>query len=456
MTTRTFQFTVAAASGPSWFTTGQSVKTWKAIPGVNTVNDAWAGQTTLTVYGNPPGICRAWNGACVDQVRGEYLLVANGGHEDYAWNEVYAISLRTDSPKWYRLVDHSPSSAVNPALVSGSSTSSTPAGQALAPNKYAAMYADGRMRSVHGWYNTHFANGKAWLVTQGSPTGVGFSTPHAWSFNRSYVNGLGDQMPTAYGQAAQRWENNAGPWQWRGFAANGNLSTTAQGIPAWDDSPGVALDPVTGIIHTLHGSDQGDNQVSGYGTLNTNTGAITHTAYTPGATALGAAVVAYDPQWDGVAGDPNGTCRWRLFICIRSDGVLYVRKLVAGTWATPSVSATTIVAQTGVGAVYHAASKSMICADPVRSLNGNVYKVRIPTDGTFNYTPQSVWTVTPIAPASGSASLWTGTNAGLGGGYTYGKLRLVQNIGDGHDGIVLVNETSLPTYVYKLPLTEIS
>jgi hypothetical protein len=452
-TPRTFSLTLRAAVAATWFS-GQTAKTWIAIPGVNTVNDAWAGQSTLTVYGNPPGICRAWNGACVDQVRGEYLFVANGGHEDYAGNEVYALGLRQATPKWYRLLDHSPSSVINSYVHSGSgappaSTSSTAAGQGVNPDKYAAMYGDGRMRSVHGWYSTHFANNKAWLVTQGSPTGVGYSTPHAWSFDRGFVG-----LATAFGQTPLAWANNAGPWQWLGFSATGGMSTTAQGIPAWDDSPAVALDEVTGILHTLHGSDQGDGQVSGYGTLNTSTGAFTHTASAIGQTAWGAAVVAYDPQWDGVLGDPNGTCRWRLFIALNKTGGLYVRDLVAGTWSTPALSSSTFSAS-GVGAVYHSASRSMIAADPVRSGNGTVYKIRVPTNPTTGvYVPSATWAVTPITTVGG-ANPSTGSAAGLGGGYSYGKLRLVKNIPDGNDGIVLCTETANPTYVYKLPLTEI-
>ncbi len=37
-----------------------------------------------------------WTGGCSDQIRGEYLLPAQGGHNGYYGNEIYAIALRAD------------------------------------------------------------------------------------------------------------------------------------------------------------------------------------------------------------------------------------------------------------------------------------------------------------------------------------------------------------------------
>jgi hypothetical protein len=42
-----------------------------------------------------------------------------------------------------------------------------------------------------------------------------------------------------------------------------------------------------------------------------------------------------------------------------------------------------------------------------------------------------------------------------GGGNAFGKLRLVESISGGQDGIVICSGVTLPTYVYKLPAAEI-
>jgi len=56
--------------------------------------------------GDPGSIMAAWSGATYDPVRDALILPANGGHEDYGGNEVYAFSLASLS--WQRLTDPSP------------------------------------------------------------------------------------------------------------------------------------------------------------------------------------------------------------------------------------------------------------------------------------------------------------------------------------------------------------
>jgi hypothetical protein len=79
---------------------------------------------SVNVSTNPAGILDAWNGGTVDTKRSRMLLVANGGHDSWAGNEVYAI---TASPAGVaRIRDHSPltgSSSSQPALADGSPTS---------------------------------------------------------------------------------------------------------------------------------------------------------------------------------------------------------------------------------------------------------------------------------------------------------------------------------------------
>jgi len=56
--------------------------------------------------GDPASIMAAWSGATYDPVREALILPANGGHEDYGGNEVYAFSIASLS--WQRLTDPSP------------------------------------------------------------------------------------------------------------------------------------------------------------------------------------------------------------------------------------------------------------------------------------------------------------------------------------------------------------
>jgi hypothetical protein len=56
--------------------------------------------------GDPRSIMGAWSGGTYDPVRDALILPANGGHEDYGGNEVYAFSLASLS--WQRLTDPSP------------------------------------------------------------------------------------------------------------------------------------------------------------------------------------------------------------------------------------------------------------------------------------------------------------------------------------------------------------
>lgn len=448
--------TVAAGGGgsPTWFTSAAD-KAWIAVASVGTINVAFAGQVGISGATNG-GICDSWNPACVDQVRGEYLMVGNGGHDDYRGNEVYALALRIASPTWYRLLDHSPDSAILAAISATNSTSNTTGGQGQNPAGYAAMFTDGRRRAHHGWYDQIFHNGYAWNVNQGSPTGVGNSTSHAWKFNRNFAG-----IPTAAGGTPLAWTNNVGPWTWLGTSDTGNKASGAISAYSLGNNPAVALDPVTGKIWYAR-PDQG-NWFAGWGSLDTATEVIQGaSAPQPWQQALGQSCVCVDPAWDGVAGDPNNTCRWRFFVfSIQNSGNLAVLNLKAANpllfsaWTQITPSNPSALNDSGGGMVYHKASRSIIAANPVRSLNGNLTKVRVPTNADGTYNAAGTWTVSTVTTSGANPS--TGSSPGTnGGGYVFGKLRLMENIANGQDGIVICNGVTLPTYVCKLPATEIS
>ena len=60
------------------------------VPVTNTLSDV---SPSPVPPGSRHAIVTAWTGGCVDQDRGELILAANGGHTDYAGNEVYACQL---------------------------------------------------------------------------------------------------------------------------------------------------------------------------------------------------------------------------------------------------------------------------------------------------------------------------------------------------------------------------
>jgi hypothetical protein len=112
-----------AAAGPI-----QDVKpgTWYEIPNSKLRSVVPSAEPA----GDAVGIMDAWSGGVYDTDR-QQLVIWGGGHVDYAGNEVYAFGpLTSDTPRWTRLSDPSPSQT-------GSG----------------ATYSDGKPRSTHT-YNT--------------------------------------------------------------------------------------------------------------------------------------------------------------------------------------------------------------------------------------------------------------------------------------------------------------
>jgi hypothetical protein len=447
---RTITFNVEATGAPSWFS-AQSVKTWTAVASGATLQAAFSGQSVLS-GATFPTMAQAWTGGCVDQVRGDLIYPALGGHDDYRGNEVYACRIRAETPAWYRLNDHTPSSSM---VTTGTSTASTPGAQGWDPGGFAAMWADGRMRAVHGWESACYANGRVWYPSQSSPTGSGNSTGHAWSFDRGFAG-----LPSGPGGTPLAWANNAGPWEWLGTASAGNKTTSVQ-----DDvgvGPSYALDPVTGLIWTAVGNANASWMVR-YGSLNTQTEAIQFTNYNSGwdTPEFRWSCVVYDPAWDGVAGDPNNTCRWRYWVGIapNSNGLIVLNLKAANPYATSAwvgvvaTSNTSALSAAGLGAVYHKPSRSILLGDPA-SMGSSIYKLRVPTNGDGTYAG-GVWQVSTIT-AAGGANPGTGFGDGGTGWRAYSKFNIINDMGNGQSALVCCGGVTLPTYVYKLPTTEIT
>lgn len=448
MTTTTFTLSVQAANTgiPSWL--GEE-KQWVAVASASN-------QTVLNALSNPaqlslstsslPG--KSYNGACVDQSRGEYLWPANGGHNDYRGNEVFAICLRDENPSWYRLNDRSPQAMVDPPVTTSSSTVSTANrkdAQGHNPSGYTAMFQDGRMRAQHGWHGFVFANNRVWFPHQSSPSGIGYSTPHAWSFDRSHPD-----LANAPGQPPLAWSNDVGPWKWLGTSDAGAKLDQSKS-KSFDTAPPAAYDPISRKIWYCHEK----TALRLWASLDTTTEAIQSSVENVFASGIRS-------TWGVVANDPSDA--WRYFIVNSSDtqqlAVLDLKAsnpYVAAAWSVVSLSggAADILnaVRSGVGAVYHKPSKSILIYDPSDMRDGGIVKIRIPDAGTLG-----TWAVTKVDMV-GTTNPSTGVSTGggsAGGQYAWSKFNIVEDMGDGvTSALVVCMDPSLPTYVYRLPTTEI-
>ena len=139
---------------PAW-RQGQTVGEWRQIS-----NSALsAAPRAVNADGNtgPESKVIAWTGFAIDTRDSSIYSVANGGHHDYAGNEVNRIRLLDGAPRWTE------------------PRASTPSSQATESTSH---YADGRPTSRHTYYGALFneVRGRA-MVMGGSRWGDGW--PHS-------------------------------------------------------------------------------------------------------------------------------------------------------------------------------------------------------------------------------------------------------------------------------------
>jgi hypothetical protein len=145
-----------APSRPVW-RQGMTQWEWKEIAGssMNGVNP------TVLPSGNtgPSSRISTWQSLIVDDRSGRVWSAANGGHGDYAGNEVVALDLRSAAPSWSMVRQPSPSSTYTNDL---------------------SHFTDGRPNPVHTYFDGHYigrlgAAGKLMKVSGGFhwPNGTG-------------------------------------------------------------------------------------------------------------------------------------------------------------------------------------------------------------------------------------------------------------------------------------------
>jgi hypothetical protein len=376
-------------------------KTW-AQPSVNTLS-------AVAPSVMPPGttgqraICVAWTGGCVDPVRGELILAANGGHNDYYGNEVYAIAMRNDSPAWVRLTDPSPSSAIT--LQSSGATNTQHA------------YSDGKPRSVHGYGRTVFGNGRVWIPgLTGMAAGNSGTSSATYSFDRGACDGK--SLPLA---------SSASPWTFHGLA----FATIPSGV---DLEGGPAA------------YDRVDNKVWAF--AGTSYASPDQAFYSVDATATATVRV-----YNRINGNPTFSAMWAVvahdlrvaLIADRDSSKIWVLNLSnPGAGLTPIETGGTT--GTGGGAVYHKPSRAVLCWN---NSGTTLRKLAIPSNPLG-----SGYSWSTISAASGNSVSPQAFDGDFQG--CYSKFNIIEDMGNGQSALVLVTSNKSPVYVYKLPMGAIS
>jgi hypothetical protein len=116
---------------PAWVANAPNPGNFYELPGtaLSSVPPA------ITPAGSPDAKVTAWGTLVCDPVNSVIYGAANGGHTDYAGNEVDGIALNVANPAWVELRAPTPAASVTTA---------------------ADRYLDGRPASAHGYYTVQF------------------------------------------------------------------------------------------------------------------------------------------------------------------------------------------------------------------------------------------------------------------------------------------------------------
>jgi hypothetical protein len=134
-----------AAATPSWVS-NLPLWQWYSIP--NTALSSIEPSPRPAGNTGPSSKIIAWTGATLKRKGSIYLIGAAGGHADYAGNEVDALELNTESPRWKQLSPPSPHNQ----LITG-----------------AQYYLDTKPAATHTYYATQFIDARNRMLVIASP-----------------------------------------------------------------------------------------------------------------------------------------------------------------------------------------------------------------------------------------------------------------------------------------------
>ncbi|MEZ4459136.1 MAG: hypothetical protein R3E66_05310 [bacterium] len=108
----------------------------------------------VSIAGGLYGRIDAWNGLAASRARNTLYSAANGGHADYAGNEVYAFELGVDAPTWRILRQPTAANLIRRGNYND--------------QIYSDYYDDGRPGSTHSYYALHFLDSRGAIVRFGA------------------------------------------------------------------------------------------------------------------------------------------------------------------------------------------------------------------------------------------------------------------------------------------------
>jgi hypothetical protein len=405
-----------SGTAPTWFA-NQTERTWVQIAGGSGMTQAWqVGHRIADVAPSPlpPGadginaIHNNWTGGCANQSLGEYYLPAQGGHNGYYGNEVYALALRSETPTWQRIWGPTPNSQIltnDPGY-----------------NPPATSHADGNPRPVHGWYNPQCSgDGRIWLIgapAYGNPGGQWGTSVYSIDRNNLSAGWMyhGRLWPTIPGGApGSSFGFQSGPCA---YDRAGNIMYAAGDFAV---SNGVAqFNAATAVAAGAQSQSTGP-AVPGSSQINTGDFTGLENAWS---------VILHNfPARYWVVGCTGSSQLWILDPTNVAAGFKKVSTSGTGSW------------NSGCNALYIAAYNAIYVGGV--ETGATVRKLVVPANPLTG-----TWTWTTLTNNSGSAT--------PAGGYqyngTFSKLQVIEDMGNGQAALVLMSDVASGTYVYKLPV----
>lgn len=402
---------------PPWFM-NQAERTWVEVAGGAGYGDAWqSGSRIITVVptGNYGGsgvsdVVNAWTGGCVSQALRELYLPCNGGHAAWAGNEIYALSLASDTPAWSR--------------VWGPSALADIRSDDIGNNPAVVKNADNTPRTIHGWFAQHCDNNNriwlAWAPGYCEPAGRVGST--VWSISRTNLGAgwmhHGRIYPESDAVQGSAFLHQASPsafdpventiWQ----TPEGDVRTNAQPIRRIDCNAAVAAGRQPDSGPKVPGSSA---HGSGYGTQ-------------------------FAGAWSVVLSNKSP----RTWLINGSDGLRLYNVEAPGSGFI-SVGASGSNPGNGGRNAFYVPAHSAVYVFGTAS-GGTVHKLTI--SGSNPATASYAWST--LSNASGSAVPRSQDSGHYQG--DWGKAQGILDMGDGRAALVVAPNLAGPTYVYKLPM----
>lgn len=274
---------------PAW-RQGVAVGEWRQIANTALSSAPMAVKTypTLGATG-PESKAIAWTGFSIDTRDGSVYSAANGGHNDYAGNEVNRIRLLDNAPAW---TEPRPS---------------TSAAQVVASTSH---YSDGRPTSRHTYYGSVFneVRGRA-MILGGSRFGDGFMTNTMDGFNpstgdwdaaRTYANVSSAFAGTQGGAAAVQKSTGDvytfADWRIdRWSSASNSWTNMLAGSPVYGQGAAAAFDTLRNRILLVGGLT---NEHSIYNVATNTVQSVSFTGPGAGAMSGSGNGMVYDPLLD--------------------------------------------------------------------------------------------------------------------------------------------------------------